>query len=404
MGRRQRAAEAGYGAERLQEVVQEVRDGSAAKNDAACPNAFTSQTWEAVSLAVHRNGEPEPCAGAVPSSAAALQQALSRMPESSCDEEALQDKYQLESFLTDFLSSQSSSSSSCGPLSFWQTPRRQKDGQAPRTNSHTGTLLEYCDMGPDRTVIQSDHDSLVRLPITNTLPCRWYTREGLRVTSLSQLAELAHRDDDSSSSSTRRGVYRGSQWGRNVRSTAPIPVLHLYAVPAGRMFMFAPQFVGERFVLDHVRDSHNQTVTLEVLSVNPRILDIHHFFNRDESDELMRKALGETSETHRFHRSTTGTAGANVIAKRTSENAWDTHGATALMVKRRCFELLGIDEYNEAMADGLQILRYNQTTAYTPHMDYLDNPIVGELRLRLGRQGGQPVCDDSAVLYRSGRG
>lgn len=40
---------------------------------------------------------------------------------------------------------------------------------------------------------------------------------------------------------------------------------------------------------------------------------------------------------------------------------------------RRCFSLLGIDEYDESMADGLQILRYNLTTAYTSHLDYLED-------------------------------
>jgi hypothetical protein len=41
--------------------------------------------------------------------------------------------------------------------------------------------------------------------------------------------------------------------------------------------------------------------------------------------------------------------------------------------RRRCFRLLGFDEYQEPLSDGLQILRYNLTTAYVPHMDYLDD-------------------------------
>lgn len=36
----------------------------------------------------------------------------------------------------------------------------------------------------------------------------------------------------------------------------------------------------------------------------------------------------------------------------------------------RCFDVLGFDEYLEGHADGLQILRYNLTTAYIPHMDW----------------------------------
>jgi 2OG-Fe(II) oxygenase superfamily len=44
-----------------------------------------------------------------------------------------------------------------------------------------------------------------------------------------------------------------------------------------------------------------------------------------------------------------------------------------LAFRSRCFTLLGIDEYDESMADGLQILRYNLTTAYTSHLDYLED-------------------------------
>lgn len=39
----------------------------------------------------------------------------------------------------------------------------------------------------------------------------------------------------------------------------------------------------------------------------------------------------------------------------------------------RCFQLLGFDEYQEEMTDGLQILRYNLTTAYISHLDYLED-------------------------------
>ena len=40
---------------------------------------------------------------------------------------------------------------------------------------------------------------------------------------------------------------------------------------------------------------------------------------------------------------------------------------------RRCFKLLGFEKFDDAYADGLQVLRYNETTAYVPHMDYLDD-------------------------------
>ena len=36
--------------------------------------------------------------------------------------------------------------------------------------------------------------------------------------------------------------------------------------------------------------------------------------------------------------------------------------------------MLGFDEYVESYTDGLQVLRYNKTTAYVPHMDWIDDP------------------------------
>ena len=59
---------------------------------------------------------------------------------------------------------------------------------------------------------------------------------------------------------------------------------------------------------------------------------------------------------------------------RTSENAWVKDTKTAMRMKRRAFELLGFDHYDERMADGLQVLRYNNTNGYAAHKDYLDRP------------------------------
>ena len=43
------------------------------------------------------------------------------------------------------------------------------------------------------------------------------------------------------------------------------------------------------------------------------------------------------------------------------------------LVIRRCFAALGFDEYWESHGDGLQILRYNLTTAYNTHMDTFED-------------------------------
>jgi hypothetical protein len=134
----------------------------------------------------------------------------------------------------------------------------------------------------------------------------------------------------------------------------------LYAVPAGRVFIFAPAYVGEIFRLDHLKlvPDADKPIYLEVLSTSPKVFDIKHVFTKEEADGIVQRALAETSPTHRIKRSTTGSSENSIFNKRTSENAFDTHGKVALAVKQRIFELLGFDEYWNGHDDGLQVLRY----------------------------------------------
>ena len=178
--------------------------------------------------------------------------------------------------------------------------------ETEEADDHYAGFPGYCDMGPDRTVVQHDSDRLIRIPHTKSLPCRFFTREGRRITSLEDFIQVSDNSFE----------------------------LDLYAVPAGRMFMFAPAAVGDLFELRHVRDTTGRPLVVHTLSLQPRVFDIYHFFSHEESNALMEKALKETSETHRFHRSTTGTTGKSVFNKRTSENAWDTNGVVATKIKK----------------------------------------------------------------------
>mmetsp|Transcript_21526 Transcript_21526/g.32584 ORF Transcript_21526/g.32584 Transcript_21526/m.32584 type:complete len:306 (+) Transcript_21526:712-1629(+) len=137
--------------------------------------------------------------------------------------------------------------------------------------------------------------------------------------------------------------------------------------------MFAPKFVGEIFEIPDVKGDKGAPISLEVLSLEPRVFEIYNFFSREESDNLVARALSETKESHRIKRSTTGSGGKNLFSKRTSESGFDTHGKVAVTVKKRCFKILGFDEYIEGHGDGLQILRYNLTTAYVQHADYIQD-------------------------------
>ena len=44
-------------------------------------------------------------------------------------------------------------------------------------------------------------------------------------------------------------------------------------------------------------------------------------------------------------------------------------------MNRRCMKALGFDEYIESHTDGLQILRYNVSQAYTAHMDWIEDKV-----------------------------
>jgi len=311
-------------------------------------------------------------------------------------------KYDLDAILTHTFAIQTNPSifppndilSSCGPN--WVKPTQQQqqqhylDGNSQLNYNALSSMIKYCDMGIDRTPIQPDHEHLVRVPYARSLPCHFHTREGVRVTSLRQLADLArevktkttksvqgtckvddhHDKDEKTKDQTCLTTTTSSSRNDNESDRKE---LHLYAVSAGRVFMFAPKYVGEIFELPHVKGPEGLPVSLEVMSLNPRVFDIYNFFDRSESAAIVDKALKETTETHRMKRSTTGASSHSLNSKRTSENGFDTHGKEAMIVKHRCMDILGFDEYVESLTDGLQVLRYNKTTGYYSHMDWIDD-------------------------------
>lgn len=317
-------------------------------------------------LALHRNGDVEPCAVVAATSPDDDDDASSAVMEavyaaSSRQRRRRRDKYEWEATLTRALARSLLSRDECAST-------RADDAKGWFGRGHNGkggpatAFLGFCDAGPERTPILLDHQKLVKVSADDddddggpeSLPCHFHTREGVRITSVQTLLKEARKKVEECSSSSSS------------------PRLELYAVPAGRVYMFAPRFVGEIFELPHVTGTE-KPVHLEVLSLSPKVFDVINFFSVTESDAIVRKAIHETSETHRIKRSSTGASGYNLNSQRTSENGFDTHGRDAMTVKRRCFNVLGFDEYVEGMADGLQVLRYNKTTAYVPHLDWIDD-------------------------------
>lgn len=274
--------------------------------------ALPSDLLQGLGLVLHRNGEPDPC-GSLPADMTLFEDAL--VSFDVCLDSF--DKYAFESWLTRVMNHVSGCESTIS-----------KKTIAPG-------FLGYCDRGPAHTPVLSDHDLLVRIPSTNTLPCHFHTREGVRITSVKQFRDLL------TVSKAAQTCLPGDE---NCGDRPSVASLHLYAVNAGRVFMFAPKFIGEIFELPHVTGDKGAPISLKVLSTEPRVFDIFNFFSRDESTDLVNRALKETTESHRIKRSTTGAQGHAVNSRRTSESGFDTHGKVAVDVKKRCFKILGFDE------------------------------------------------------------
>uniref|UniRef100_A0A7S3JU52 Fe2OG dioxygenase domain-containing protein n=1 Tax=Aureoumbra lagunensis TaxID=44058 RepID=A0A7S3JU52_9STRA len=147
--------------------------------------------------------------------------------------------------------------------------------------------------------------------------------------------------------------------------------IRVYAVPRNKRFIFATEEIGFTRRIPHIE---NGNITLTTLALRPRLFGVEGFLSPTEADALIDEALAINDEEHKLMRSSTGASGYNPSKMRTSENAWLQMSEPAISLKQRAFGLLGFPVYNEKMADGLQILRYNISKAYIAHHDYLSRP------------------------------
>lgn len=318
-----------------------------------------------VEVVVHHNGEAEPCGRSTNMS---LLQGMQQLLEDEFNDNECPvwaDKYHVESFLTRVLY------------------RILEQGQCADKDDDDDDADEYgffgyCDRGAERTPILLDHDDLIRIPHkhfddNDSLPCHFHSPVGVRITSFSLLLEQVAVAAATQGQGSCAVATDGDEESCAADDPDQTKEMHLYAVPAGRVFMFAPSHIGQVISLPHITGGNPDIpVELHVLSVQPRIFDITNFFTRDESNDIVQRALIEERDSHRIKRSSTGATGYNINQQRTSESGFDTDGETAMTLKRRGMQLLGFDEYLEGHTDGLQVLRYNVTTAYIPHMDWIE--------------------------------
>jgi hypothetical protein len=279
--------------------------------------------FENLNIELHRNGESEVC-GVITNIHHEFKSFFSESwNESECTESHIlfETKYSFESLLTQVLHRSFQNTASCN----------SKEDDQTNDSGFNG----FCDMGESRTPILSDHTRLVRITsqsgnqVVEYLPCHFHDEYGVRVSSLSQMAELANRVANTKYPECTIDMNGESDNHCNLKS------IQFYAVPAGRVFIHASSYVGQIIQLPHVTGGDpNEPVYMRVISLEPKVFDIINFFSMEESEDLVQRALAETSESHRIKRSSTGATGYNLNERRTSESGYDTSGKTSVAIKK----------------------------------------------------------------------
>ncbi|DAZ94226.1 TPA: hypothetical protein N0F65_001076 [Lagenidium giganteum] len=154
----------------------------------------------------------------------------------------------------------------------------------------------------------------------------------------------------------------------------------LYLVAPGLLFVWPFVKLGHRVYLTPKESPLDKPVILESLTESPRTFHVHNFFTNEEADELTRRILEIDDEHNKLQQSHVGHQNGKKLVSphRTSENAFDQVSATAVTIRKRVFEVLSIEKYQDDMCDGLQLLRYKQKQAYIAHTDYFDKHTTSE--------------------------
>jgi hypothetical protein len=137
----------------------------------------------------------------------------------------------------------------------------------------------------------------------------------------------------------------------------------------------------------------NRTVELQHVRNNPRVFYCKNFATAEES-----LAVIERAEESRMLRASlvrqSGNSGKGQVDRnqRTSTNYFDDESPLARQLMRRFFSLLRIP-FDEALADGLQVVKYLPGQAYIGHKDYYeptDYPWVNLDPRVTGAKSGRP--------------
>ncbi|CAK4085623.1 unnamed protein product [Aphanomyces euteiches] len=192
------------------------------------------------------------------------------------------------------------------------------------------------------------------------------------LSTLIEVEGLYTDETKTSSKSVADRVYTAT--GKAIHSFEDLtPDDKLYIVPRGLLFVWPFVEFGHRVSLESHQSPTGNPIILESFSESPRVFKIHDFFTNEEADILINRISEITDDTNKLRRSTVGHDDKGKESSvRTSENAFDSVSPTAMSLMMRSFDLLNIGPYQENMADGLQLLRYQQKQAYIPHNDWFE--------------------------------
>jgi prolyl 4-hydroxylase len=151
----------------------------------------------------------------------------------------------------------------------------------------------------------------------------------------------------------------------------------LYKAPTkkGLHFVYPTLPIGTR-IPTNLTSPSGKEIELEVLSHSPRVFYVHNFMSEAETDTLIEWSTSDKNpykmapSTAGTHKSWSQGGRDDKISTRTSMNAFDVATQTSSDIKKRTFELLRIPKFQENMADGIQVLRYETSQAYIAHHDY----------------------------------
>jgi prolyl 4-hydroxylase len=141
-------------------------------------------------------------------------------------------------------------------------------------------------------------------------------------------------------------------------------------------FIWPDHHVGKKVKVEGL----DRDIELETISTAPRVFYVHNFMSEEEADALVADSQDTVNNPYSLRRSTTGHKSWTEVteeekeeitsSQRTSENGFVLSTPEAQAIKKRAFDLLRVEQYDETMADGIQVLRYNLGQAYIAHTDF----------------------------------